>query len=108
MTILEFISGNINNIKEASIKKVFPNEYIEIINFNNNFFLEHDMKWIQRLYNWINNINELPKCKNENCCNTVRFLAVGKNKRYLDYCSNKCAQSSQVIIEKKKKRKKQH
>jgi len=84
--------------KEGHIKKNHPEIYEEIINFNQKKFNSCD--WKQKLFNYVNDIITPPKCQNENCYSLVNFH---KNPaRYLNYCSNTCAQKSKEIIQKKK------
>lgn len=64
------------------IKNKFPDEYKKIENFNVNF---NGIKWGQKLYNYINDIQSHPICI---CGNCVKFIKFGKG--YNKYCSSKC------------------
>jgi len=86
--------------RELIFKKNLPDEYLKITEYNNYHFNNNTFNWKQKLYNYIHNIQELPKCKNENCNNKINFY--NQYNKYLDYCSNKCIQTCAFIIEKKK------
>jgi hypothetical protein len=49
------------------VKNEFPDEYEKIILFNEKF---GNLSWGQKLYNYVNNITELPTCI---CGNPVKF-----------------------------------
>jgi hypothetical protein len=87
--------------KESIFKKNLPDEYLKIVEYNKYHFNNNTFIWRQNLYNYIHNIQELPKCKNENCNNKTNFS--NQYNKYFDYCSNKCIQTSKFIIEKKKR-----
>jgi very-short-patch-repair endonuclease len=76
----KFLNGGYKGISQ--IRNKFPNEYNNIIKFNQNF---GDIHWGQKLYNYVNNLILLPTCK---CGNSVKFYKF--NKGYAIYCSSKC------------------
>lgn len=100
------IKLNVNK-KNGSIRteSYFKNNLLDlyelIIEFNNSNFNENQFNWSQKLYNFLENITEIPKCKNENCNNLINYHLT--TRKYPDYCCNKCAQSSSIIMNKKKK-----
>lgn len=90
--------------KEEHIKKNFPLLYENILLYNKDNF--NSVSWKQKLYNFINEIKHPVICRNATdnttgCRNNVKFHP--NPSRYFDYCSNRCAQLSKDIIEKKKK-----
>ena len=90
--------------KEKHIKTIFPLLYEEIIEYNKKHF--NTVSWKQKLYNFINEIKHPVKCLNSRditirCYNNVKFHP--NPSRYHDYCSNRCAQLSKEIVDKKKK-----
>ena len=101
--LLSFVINNKSNpylMRDIYFKTNLSNNYNEVISWNEKYFKLNSFTWRQMLYNYLYNIIEIPKCKNENCNNEVNFYN-GK-KIYLDYCCNKCAQTSQLIRDKKK------
>jgi hypothetical protein len=90
------ISGQ--KIRESNIKKRFFNIYNEIIFHNEKHF--NNVGWKQKVYNYLNNVTKPIICNNPTCGNPVGFRDQGN--KYQDYCSNKCAQLSPEVIERKK------
>lgn len=86
---------------EKSIKYRLPEIHIEIIAYNEKWFSEYEFVWKQKLFNWLNNVESIPLCRNSDCENEVKFNKATKN--YSKYCSNYCTQTSEEIINKKKK-----
>ncbi len=85
--------------KEHHIKSKFIETFNEIINHNKLHF--NEVSWKQKLFNYLNDIQSPPKCQNINCDKNVKYHP--NPSRYLMFCSNKCAQSSEEIINTKKK-----
>ena len=87
--------------KEKSLLKKFPKEYEYIIDYCINNKLE-DLPFKEKVFISINNLKEVPKCKNNNCCNKVKYknLTIG----YLNYCSNKCISSDENIKKSKQEK----
>jgi hypothetical protein len=83
---------------ENSIRIKFPKEYNEIIEFNKNY---PNISWMEKIYRYINNIIELPTCKN--CDKPVNFYRFSTG--YRDFCSNKCHLTSKQTKEKRQKTK---
>jgi len=78
--------------KENHIKKNFPELYIDIINYNGN-------SWMEKLYNYVNNIKENPKCLT---CGSI--LGIKKyNIGYANHCSVSCLNKSEIHKNKTKK-----
>lgn len=73
----------------------FPEKYEKIIEFNKNF---DDIHWGQKLYNYHNNLIELPKCR---CGNSVKFYKY--NMGYAKYCSGNCRYNDEDLKNKIKK-----
>jgi hypothetical protein len=84
---LNFLDGGYKGISQ--IRTEFPNELNNIIEFNKNFKITN---WGQMLFNYLNNISELPKCK---CGNLVKFIKF--NRGYTTHCSVKCKGSDEDI-----------
>lgn len=80
--------------KEKFLLKSYPEEYNYIIDYCSNNQL-HDLPFKEKVFISINNLNDVPKCKNPNCNNKVKY----KNSTigYLIYCSNKCISSDEHI-----------
>ncbi len=51
-----------NKVKENYISKHFPNEYIEIVNYPLNLE-NNNQTWLGKIYNYVNNLKEIPKCE---------------------------------------------
>ena len=82
--------------KESYIKK----NYIEEYNYVNEY-IKYDVPFKEKIYLCINNMNFIPKCKNENCVNDVKFKSVSFG--YFEYCCVKCSSSDLSIIDRRKK-----
>lgn len=87
--------------KEKFLLKSYPEEYQYIIDncINNNL---EDLPFKEKVFLTLNNFNEIPKCKNDNCNNKVKY----KNSTigYLNYCSNKCISSDENIKKSKQEK----
>jgi len=70
--------------KEYILKKIDSLLYEKVINFNVN-----DISWNQKVYNYVNEIREIPKCLCGNCLKFLSFKA-----GYRKYCSCRCATNS--------------
>jgi len=67
-----------NRLKEYSIRKFFPIEYINILNYSIN--VNSKITWLGKVYNYVNNLKEIPKC---NICGnnlTVKYIQKGYSK----------------------------
>ncbi len=103
MTREELKEWLINNFGEKiitsqqTIKNKFSNIYNEII--NQTVYLDENSKYTERLYHIINDLFEVPICKNceKNKTNFNSYI-----KGYLNYCSNKCATNSDKVKNKRK------
>lgn len=95
MEINILINENGVCIKEYYIKKNNISLYNIIIKFNENL---NTITWTHKVYNYINNITEIPKCPV--CGKNVKFqrFAIG----YSRCCSNKCHLISTETQEKRK------
>ena len=80
--------------REKNFKSKFPELYQKII--QNEIF---DC-WYSKLYSYIYDLESPPKCKNNECKNTLKF----KNFRigYYDYCSISCRNKDKLLIKKTK------
>jgi very-short-patch-repair endonuclease len=81
-------------IKEIFLKKDNTSLYNKIVKFNLTF---GNIIWTCKVYNYINNILELPKCYS--CNNSVKFISFKFG--YRKYCSSKCATNSPEFKAKK-------
>lgn len=79
-------NGKYSNIRSNSknIKRKFPKIYEEIKD-----------DYHTKLYMLLNDINEIPKCKNPLCNNKVKLKSIGQGFR--SYCSNACIGQHQHI-----------
>ena len=90
------IESLFNNNKSGSksiekyIQKYFPFEYHNIVEFKVN--KENSQTWLEKLYNYINNLEELPKCGV--CGGTVKFKNIRKG--YYDHCSMNCLNKCEI------------
>ena len=80
---------------EKYISKHFPLEYINIINYPLN--IDSNQIWLPKLYNYLNNIVELPKCLH--CGNISNFKSL--NFGYNMFCSGNCAKKSKYVNDKR-------
>ena len=71
-----------------------------INNYHDNFFKTNDFPFTQKLYNYLYNIIEIPKCNN--CGIHIKWRGIF-SEGYLTYCSKQCKNSSKIRIEKAKK-----
>jgi hypothetical protein len=76
--------------KESFLLKNYPQEYAYILEYCNLNTIE-SLPFKEMVYLCLNNLKCVPKCKNPNCQNQVKF----KNSTlgYLQYCSTKCISS---------------
>ena len=84
--ILSIFNNNKSGFKstENYIKKYFPSQYSEILKHSSKF--EKELIWLEKLYLYINSINEIPVCKV--CKNPVSFINLKRG--YRGCCSIKC------------------
>ena len=80
-----------NRIIEKSIKKNNYDLYFKIINYSININLT---SFTQKYYNYINNIDVIPKCPEcgKECNFTGRIIS-----GYYEFCSTKCARNSRYV-----------
>jgi hypothetical protein len=88
-----------NNGKKALHRAISNSKNIKdaIIKFTE--FLPEDTKFNQRCYHLINDLNEIPCCK-ECKLNKVNFNNRDKEWRYLDFCSPRCGRINKNTISK--------
>lgn len=93
MLIDKILIGNKfgNRIKEICIKKYHYDDWVNINNFSTKYGFEN-LKWVNRVFNYMFNITEIPKCI---CGNSLNFRGRIDN-IYTKYCSNKCSSNSNV------------
>ena len=87
-----FNSANVCN-SEKYVKKYNISLHEAIANFNVN---NKGIRWAGMVYNYINNISEIPKCL---CGNNLGFI--NYNIGYRRYCSTKCSANSSETNNKK-------
>ncbi len=85
--------------KEKFVKKDKISAYNDIINYTSKNNL-HELRFKEIVYLYINDITEIPKCKNTKCLKKPKFI--NKTLGYLSFCSNKCQGTSTEIKEKRK------
>lgn len=73
--------------KSQTTEKYFQQHFKEVYDEIN---LLPPIKFQEKIYWYINDIKDYPKCKN--CGNSVKFLSILKG--YRDYCCSKCSNSS--------------
>src|SRR5574343_1785838 len=84
-------SLNYQSYRENVLSVKYTDLYNEILNFNKN---HEGISFRQKVFNYMNNIIEIPKCKI--CDKNVNFY----NNAYSIYCSNKCQNSDVDLIKK--------
>ena len=82
---------NFANRRENLLSIKYPDLYLDILNFNKS---HDDIKFKQKVFNYMNNIIEIPKCKR--CSSKVNFF----NNKYSIYCSNVCKNGDDDFIKK--------
>jgi hypothetical protein len=84
---VEYFKQNKIKLVESSLNKVYP-DLVEKINHE----VSIDVLFQEKVYLYLNNLNEMPKCKH---CdeNEVEFTYFTKG--YRDYCSVKCSSNSE-------------
>jgi len=75
-----------NRIKESHIKNNYNSEWVKIIEFSNKYNF-NNLKWTQKVFNYMFDIKQIPKC----ICGNNRNFRGRLNNIYTKYCSNKCA-----------------
>ena len=71
-----------------------------INNHHNKYFINNDFPFTQKLYNYLYDIIEIPKCNN--CGTHIKWRGIF-TEGYLTYCSKQCKNSSKIRIERAKK-----
>lgn len=80
-----------NSIKLFNRKdEVYRNNKLKSFLIENNIFLPIDCITVQKVYNYLNNINKIPVC--ETCFKKLEFKGFWKKRAYNKSCSNKCKQ----------------
>jgi len=94
-----FINELLSKIKidhlSLNIKKYYLDKYQQII--NETHYLPEKCKFTERLYHIINNLYEIPKCK-ECGKNYTKFLSI--NRKYREFCTIKCAINNKEVRDK--------
>lgn len=80
--------------KESFLLKNYPDEYEFIVEYCKLNKIS-DLTFKEKVYLCVNKLIDVPKCKNPECENIVKFKnsSIG----YLQYCSNKCISSDPNI-----------
>lgn len=84
--------------KENHVRKIFDG-LIEKINEHNLIYFKVELPFTQKLYNYIYNITEIPKC--DNCNKLIKWRGIF-TEGYLKNCSNECKDKSKLRIERTK------
>ena len=87
-----FLNDGYKGIGE--VRNSFPSELKIIEAFNKSY---ENIGWGQKLFNYVNNVTSLPKCK---CGNDVKFYKFGRG--YAKYCSIKCMAGDDELKEERK------
>lgn len=96
---LEDKSGRMS--KEKFVSKNYPEEYKFIIEFFKEKSIEN-IPFKERVYLILHNKLSIPKCKNDDCFNYVKFQ--NSTLGYREYCSTKCISSDPKIKNIKKQK----
>jgi hypothetical protein len=80
--------------KESYVEKYHKDEFDFITKS-----IAHNLPFKEKVYLVINNLTEIPICKNPNCDNKVKFK--NSNIGYSTYCSNKCIGTDPEMIQQK-------
>jgi len=86
--------------KKNHMQKKFVGLIEEIDEYNKKYFSYNDLSFTQKLYHYLYDIVEIPKC--ENCGNEIKWRN-RFSEGYLKYCSKKCKNESKSRIERMKK-----
>ncbi len=73
---------------ERGFIQYIPDVHQAIVNHHNQYFNNRKFIWRQKIYNYFNDITEVPKCKNVGCDREVNFQKIWNE--YSTYCSIKC------------------
>jgi hypothetical protein len=84
--------------KESHIIKNFEG-LIEVINEYNNVYFNSELPFTQKLYNYLYDIIEIPRC--DNCSNPIKWRGIF-TEGYLKNCSKECKNNSKLRIERTK------
>lgn len=84
--------------KEKHVIKNFENLFTTINNYNDKYFGQ-ELPFTQKLYNYLYDIIEIPKC--DNCGNLIKWRGIF-TEGYLKNCSKKCKDKSKLRIERTK------
>ena len=76
----------------------FENLFTTINNYNDKYFGQ-ELPFTQKLYNYLYDIIEIPKC--DNCGNLIKWRGIF-TEGYLKNCSKKCKDKSKLRIERTK------
>lgn len=87
--------------KESFVSKNYPEEYEQIITFSEKFGLK-EIPFKEKVYIFLNKLECVPTCKNENCEKSVGF--VNSSFGYREYCSTKCISTDPKIINQKRQK----
>lgn len=84
--------------KESYVAKHYPEEYKLIVQEYSHF--PSDFNFNEKLYHYLNGVVKPIFCKK---CKIKKTKFQGIGSGYLDFCSSKCSNSSEVVQDKKKK-----
>lgn len=99
--LIEFISTDNKSgykTKEKFITKKFDG-LLELINDHNNKYFNLEIPFTQKLYNFLYDITEIPKC--DNCGCDIQWRGIF-TEGYLKNCSKKCRNESKLRIKRMK------
>lgn len=95
INIILNIKGNSSNrLRESYIRKYHREVYDDIMSYTKDL----DIKFIQRIWHWANNVSDYVTCY---CGNRVSFNMNWED-GYKEFCSNKCSSNSEKVKNKLK------
>ena len=96
MSEIIFDINNQHHKRERYVKKYLPILYNNVCDFN----LNKEILFSQQLYNYLNNLKEIPKCQT---CKVNDVLFINFNVGYQKFCSTKCSSDNSTVKLKRSK-----
>lgn len=82
--ITTYTAHSPKGLSEKMIKNSYPSDYENIINRYSHL----DIKFPEKLYLYIHNLDTPPQCQNPSCNNFAKFISIQQG--YRNYCSHEC------------------